>query len=512
MSTLFLPAQLLEGNMLRVSYKNTFLSFYEGNDEDNEDCILATRGRLASSPRSRSVESPKSKPEDLDDDSQIVKLNRLLDQELPPPSRSCSPATKSPAGGGAINKGRVAKGGALPDILAQCQPPSTPPMQPEYMEGPSAEELKQLQRRLEAVCSARSSREDPTPPNTSLAANSSQVRTNGASFCSAHSSEGAEDQRGLAGIPHVWSFTSVSTMASEEPQEQVQDGAQIEFDLVMEEEDPQADNSVCKSSGDARPEWTAPDPLELPMHRVSGSSRGRGAAEPDSRQGRRGSPNSASPAQDGPYLPHGRHGREGRRNLPQHSQQSSGRSSPTGRRSPVCSSPKSGQSSPGGRRSQQSGRESPAPQYRHGHVPKNLNLVEEYGQSSGPPTTLMIRNIPNRYTQRELIAELEELGFGSTFDFLYMPLDKGTMSNVGYAFVNFIDPAWAEKCFNLFQSYRFQRHRKISGKIAAISVAHIQGLEANLAHYENAAVNTAKLKQRRPVVFANIAQSLSESV
>jgi len=120
----------------------------------------------------------------------------------------------------------------------------------------------------------------------------------------------------------------------------------------------------------------------------------------------------------------------------------------------------------------------------------------------------MIRNIPNRYTQRELIAELEDLGFAGTFDFLYIPLDKGTMSNVGYAFVNFIEPIHAEKCMQVFQNYRFKRHRKISGKIAAISVAHIQGLEANLAHYENAAVNTAKLKQRRPVVMANISSAL----
>eukprot|EP00933_Yihiella_yeosuensis_P046696 TRINITY_DN42280_c0_g1_i1.p1 TRINITY_DN42280_c0_g1~~TRINITY_DN42280_c0_g1_i1.p1 ORF type:complete len:324 (-),score=58.91 TRINITY_DN42280_c0_g1_i1:120-998(-) len=149
-------------------------------------------------------------------------------------------------------------------------------------------------------------------------------------------------------------------------------------------------------------------------------------------------------------------------------------------------------------------------EYRHGHVPKNVNLEEEYkNEEQKAITTLMIRNIPNRYTQRELIAELEDLGFASSFDFLYIPLDKGTMSNVGYAFVNFIHEEWAQKCLQAFQNYRFRRHRKTSGKIAAVSVAHLQGLEANLAHYENAAVNTAKLKQRRPVVMANISKNLS---
>ena len=72
---------------------------------------------------------------------------------------------------------------------------------------------------------------------------------------------------------------------------------------------------------------------------------------------------------------------------------------------------------------------------------------------------LRIRNIPNRYTQRELIAELEDLGFAGTFDFLYSPLDKGTMSNVGYAFVNFKTHEDASKCIAAFHNYRFKRQK-----------------------------------------------------
>mmetsp|Transcript_70005 Transcript_70005/g.196174 ORF Transcript_70005/g.196174 Transcript_70005/m.196174 type:complete len:232 (+) Transcript_70005:220-915(+) len=142
-------------------------------------------------------------------------------------------------------------------------------------------------------------------------------------------------------------------------------------------------------------------------------------------------------------------------------------------------------------------------EYRHAHVPKTVNLQEEYNKSQdveAPPTTLMIRNIPNHFTQKQLIGELENLGFAGSFDFLYIPLDKGTMSNVGYAFVNFVAPEWAAKCTEAFKDYRFKRHRKV----AATSVAHLQGFEANLAHYQNSAVSSAKLKQRRPVVIANI--------
>lgn len=142
---------------------------------------------------------------------------------------------------------------------------------------------------------------------------------------------------------------------------------------------------------------------------------------------------------------------------------------------------------------------------RHGNVPKTVNLAEEYAKagSTGCTTTLMIRNVPNRYSQRDLINELKSLGFAGSFDFLYVPLDLGTMSNVGYAFVNFTHHSWAEKCMEVLQNHRFKRHRQ-AGKVAAVSVAHIQGLEANLKHYEKSAVNTSRLRQRRPVVIANM--------
>jgi len=147
---------------------------------------------------------------------------------------------------------------------------------------------------------------------------------------------------------------------------------------------------------------------------------------------------------------------------------------------------------------------------RHGNVPKTVNLAEAYAKtgSTACTTTLMIRNVPNRYSQRELINELKSLGFGGTFDFLYVPLDLGTMSNVGYAFVNFSQQVWAEKCMEVLQNHRFKRHRQ-AGKVAAVSVAHIQGLEANLKHYEKSAVNTSRLRQRRPVIIANMSDLIA---
>lgn len=51
------------------------------------------------------------------------------------------------------------------------------------------------------------------------------------------------------------------------------------------------------------------------------------------------------------------------------------------------------------------------------------------------------------------------------------------------------------------QGFRFRRNRRDRGRVAAVSPAHIQGLEANLRHYEKSVVMMAKQKQRRPLVM-----------
>jgi hypothetical protein len=147
---------------------------------------------------------------------------------------------------------------------------------------------------------------------------------------------------------------------------------------------------------------------------------------------------------------------------------------------------------------------------KHNLVPKHVNLADRYAKSkkAGQPiTTGMIRNIPNKCSQRELIAELETVGFQGCFDFLYIPLDLGTMSNVGYAFVNFTHPAHAARCMEVLPQHHFRRQRKM-GKGVAVCAAHMQGLEANLRHYEKSAVNTSRLRQRRPVVM-NVLNTVS---
>jgi len=139
-------------------------------------------------------------------------------------------------------------------------------------------------------------------------------------------------------------------------------------------------------------------------------------------------------------------------------------------------------------------------------VPKSEDLESAAfeRQSSGDTkavTTMMLRNIPNKYTQNSLLQEINDLGFAGTFDFFYLPMDVHNRSNVGYAFINFLQADDAEHFRQKFSDHRFQRFQ--SRKISSVCTAHVQGLHENLGHFENRAVTHARNDQYRPVVLRN---------
>jgi len=140
----------------------------------------------------------------------------------------------------------------------------------------------------------------------------------------------------------------------------------------------------------------------------------------------------------------------------------------------------------------------------HRDLAKDFKMTMSRG-AADPVTTLMIRNIPHRYTRRDLIVELEGLGFAGGFDFLYLPLNKNPTLNLGYAFVNFIKKSVAELALQTIPGNQFKLYRMSgSRKLAKVSVAYIQGLERNMKHYSGSAVNAAMSKERSPVIVASL--------
>lgn len=92
-----------------------------------------------------------------------------------------------------------------------------------------------------------------------------------------------------------------------------------------------------------------------------------------------------------------------------------------------------------------------------------------------PLTTLMIRNVPSRYTKMELA---QELGRAEEWDFLYLPGVCGSKANHSYAFVNFATPTGAARCLARWHKKRLARYS--AQKPLNICYASTQGFRANV--------------------------------
>jgi len=139
--------------------------------------------------------------------------------------------------------------------------------------------------------------------------------------------------------------------------------------------------------------------------------------------------------------------------------------------------------------------------YHATQVPKATDLEAEFcaGGASAPPTTAMLRNIPNKFTQRSLREEIDEEGFAGRYDFFYLPMDVRNKTNVGYAFINFLEATDLRSFCHHFEGYHFKK--QASQKIATVCPAHVQGLEKNIQHLLKKAVTQFSDGEYRPIVL-----------
>jgi len=116
-------------------------------------------------------------------------------------------------------------------------------------------------------------------------------------------------------------------------------------------------------------------------------------------------------------------------------------------------------------------------------------------------TSLMVRNIPNKYTQKMLLEEFAQYGHGSDkMDFFYLPIDFKNKCNRGYAFVNFVDFQDIVPFYNQYNGQSWKVFN--SDKICDITYARIQGKAAMLKRFEHSAL-LDKEDEYRPLVFVS---------
>lgn len=112
-------------------------------------------------------------------------------------------------------------------------------------------------------------------------------------------------------------------------------------------------------------------------------------------------------------------------------------------------------------------------------------------------TTLMIKNIPNKYTSKMLLAAIDERHRG-TYDFIYLPIDFKNKCNVGYAFINMIEPSHIVPLYQAFNGKKWEKFN--SEKVASLAYARIQGKSALIAHFQNSSLMNED-KRCRPILF-----------
>ncbi|KAF4655802.1 hypothetical protein FOZ61_007373 [Perkinsus olseni] len=103
-------------------------------------------------------------------------------------------------------------------------------------------------------------------------------------------------------------------------------------------------------------------------------------------------------------------------------------------------------------------------------------------------TTVMLRNIPSRYSSKDFCEVLRATGFepGVHYDFVYLPADFRDYSCLGYGFINFKTYTVA-KAFNaMFHGLKLPFSNG-SGKICQTSWARIQGFLDNVRHAQHSA-------------------------
>jgi len=114
-------------------------------------------------------------------------------------------------------------------------------------------------------------------------------------------------------------------------------------------------------------------------------------------------------------------------------------------------------------------------------------------------TTLMIKNIPNKYSQKMLLTTVDETHKG-TYDFFYLPIDFKNKCNVGYAFINFLDPQSIIAFYEEFNNKKWERFN--SEKVCEIAYARIQGKNNLISHFQNSSL-LSEDKKCRPIIFEN---------
>ena len=105
------------------------------------------------------------------------------------------------------------------------------------------------------------------------------------------------------------------------------------------------------------------------------------------------------------------------------------------------------------------------------HLSKKI-IIDDIIIGKEKRTTLMLRNIPNKYSLSNVVEEINS-SFWGKYDYINLPIDYERKLNLGYAFINFVDPMHIILFYETYHMKKWSKYR--SDKKMDMTYADKQG-------------------------------------
>ena len=129
---------------------------------------------------------------------------------------------------------------------------------------------------------------------------------------------------------------------------------------------------------------------------------------------------------------------------------------------------------------------------------KNIINLMDIFQCKDLRTTLMIKNIPNKYTLTSFLNEIN-INFKNTYDIFYLPIDYINKCNLGFAFINFVEPFHIILFYEIYFGKKWKKFN--SDKVCDLLYAKFQGRKELITHFEKGKVLTFENENKRPLIL-----------
>lgn len=146
------------------------------------------------------------------------------------------------------------------------------------------------------------------------------------------------------------------------------------------------------------------------------------------------------------------------------------------------------------------------------HMDSDMKYARDLAAAGGGLsgyTTVMMQQIPFKYTQRQLMNEINDAGFAGSYDFLYLPVDAKNPGNRGFGFINFLSARLAQEFYSRYFDQHLAQHEALAPLVVIPS--DVQGFEQSAACFFASWDLRKKKRHSQPVFLKPVPAHIKES-